>query len=56
MDEVPVVDVHVVPSTQSPVGAGESTTPNIVAAVANAVFAATGKRVRHVPIKAADLA
>jgi isoquinoline 1-oxidoreductase beta subunit len=56
MDEVPVVEIHMVTSTESPAGAGESTTPNIVAAVANAVFAATGKRVRHLPIKAADLA
>ena len=55
IDEMPVVEVHIVPSHESPGGIGEASTPSIVPAVANAVFAATGKRVRRLPIKAADL-
>ena len=49
MSEMPVVDVHVVPSTNAPGGMGEVTTPAIAPAVANAIFAATGKRVRRLP-------
>jgi isoquinoline 1-oxidoreductase beta subunit len=56
IDEMPVVEVHIVPSTANPGGTGEATTPNISAAVANAVFRATGKRVRHLPIRQQDLA
>ena len=56
MDEAPVIDVHIAQNTEPPVGAGESTNPPIVAAIANAVLAATGKRIRHVPIVAKDLA
>ena len=56
MDEAPVVEMHIVQSTQPPSGAGEATTPNAVPAVMNATFAATGKRVRRVPLRLADLA
>jgi isoquinoline 1-oxidoreductase subunit beta len=49
MHEMPVVDVHIVPSTAAPGGMGELTTPPIAAAVGNAIFAATGKRVRRLP-------
>ncbi|HLH42866.1 MAG TPA: xanthine dehydrogenase family protein molybdopterin-binding subunit [Bryobacteraceae bacterium] len=56
IDEMPVVEVHIVPSTASPGGTGEATTPNIAPAVANAVFKATGKRIRHLPIRQQDLA
>jgi isoquinoline 1-oxidoreductase beta subunit len=55
IDEMPVVEVHIVPSTANPGGTGEATTPNISAAVANAVFKATGKRIRHLPIRQQDL-
>ena len=55
IDEMPVVEVHIVPSTANPGGTGEGTTPNISAAVANAVFRATSKRVRHLPIRQQDL-
>ena len=55
MDEMPVVEVHIVPSDQNPSGIGEMGVPPIVPAVANAVFAATGKRIRHIPIKSEDL-
>jgi isoquinoline 1-oxidoreductase beta subunit len=48
--EMPVVEVHIVPSTAAPGGIGEASTPGVVPAVANAIFAATGKRVRKLPI------
>jgi len=51
MDEMPRVEVHIVPSNEKPSGVGEPATPVIAPAVANAVFAATGKRVRSLPIK-----
>ncbi len=50
IDEMPVVDVHLVPSDQPPGGAGEPGTPPIAPAVANAVFAATGTRLRSLPL------
>lgn len=56
IDEMPVVEVHVVPSTAPPGGIGESSTPTIVPAVSNAIFAATGKRLRSLPIKPGQLA
>ncbi len=55
MDECPKMEVHLVSSTEEPGGAGEPGTPPIAAAVANAIFAATGKRVRRLPVNAADL-
>jgi isoquinoline 1-oxidoreductase beta subunit len=55
IDEMPVVEVHIAPSTANPGGTGEATTPNIAPAVANAVFKATGKRIRHLPIRQQDL-
>ena len=51
MNEMPRVEVHIVPSEQKPSGVGEPATPVIAPAVANAIFAATGKRVRSLPIK-----
>ncbi len=56
IDEMPQVEVHIVASTEAPGGIGEAATPGIAPAVANAVFAATGKRIRKLPIRAADLA
>jgi isoquinoline 1-oxidoreductase beta subunit len=50
MDEMPLVEVHIVPSTQPPTGVGEPGTPPIAPAVANAVFAASGVRVRRLPM------
>ncbi len=48
--EMPQVEVHIVPSTDSQGGVGEPGTPPIAPAVCNAVFAATGKRIRKLPI------
>lgn len=50
MSEMPVIDVHIVSSPFDPGGVGEPATPPIAPAVANAVFAATGRRVRSLPI------
>jgi len=55
IDEMPVVEVHIVPSRENPGGIGEASTPTIVPAVVNAVYAATKKRVRMLPVKPADL-
>ena len=48
--QMPVIDVHIVPSTALPTGTGEPGTPPIAPAVTNALFALTGKRVRKLPI------
>jgi isoquinoline 1-oxidoreductase beta subunit len=50
ISEMPRVEVHIVPSTAHPTGVGEPGVPPIAPAVANALFAATGQRVRHLPI------
>ena len=49
--EMPVVEVHIVPSRLEPGGVGEPATPPIAPAVANAVFAATGQRLRSLPFR-----
>jgi isoquinoline 1-oxidoreductase beta subunit len=56
MHEMPVVDVHIIPSEEAPTGAGEFTLPPVAPALCNAIFAATGKRVRRLPIRPEDLA
>ncbi len=55
IDEMPVVEVHIMPSTQAPGGMGEVGTPAIAPAVANAIFAATGKRIRRMPFSSEPL-
>ncbi|MCW2241252.1 xanthine dehydrogenase family protein molybdopterin-binding subunit [Azospirillum canadense] len=47
--EMPPVEVHILPSTIRPTGVGEPGVPTAAPAVANAVFAATGKRLHHLP-------
>jgi isoquinoline 1-oxidoreductase beta subunit len=51
LPEMPVVEVHIVPSAEPPTGVGEPGVPPIAPAVANAVFALTGQRVRKLPIR-----
>ena len=55
MNEAPAVEVHIVKSGEPPGGMGEAGTSCVVPAVTNAVFAATGKRLRKLPIDATAL-
>lgn len=55
MSEMPEVEVYLVPDDRPPQGLGEMGIPPIVPAVLNAIFNATGKRIRHTPIRAGDL-
>jgi len=55
MNEAPAIDVHIVKSAEPPGGMGETGTSAIVPAIANAIFAATGKRLRKMPIDAGVL-
>jgi isoquinoline 1-oxidoreductase beta subunit len=50
LDETPAIEVYLLPSADPPSGIGEMANPVIAPAVANAVFAATGKRIRRLPI------
>lgn len=51
MSEMPKVEVHIVPSTEAPTGVGEPGVPCLAPAICNAVFAATGKRHRSLPLE-----
>ena len=55
MREMPEVEVYIVPNERDPQGLGEMGVPPIVPAVVNAIFNATGIRIRHTPIRPEDL-
>ena len=50
INEMPAIEVHIVPSTEAPTGVGEPGVPPIAPAAANALAAATGKRLRKLPL------
>ena len=50
MSESPAVEVYAVPSTEVPTGIGEPSVPPLAPALCNAIFAATKKRIRALPI------
>ncbi|HEY0720212.1 MAG TPA: xanthine dehydrogenase family protein molybdopterin-binding subunit [Gammaproteobacteria bacterium] len=56
INEMPMVEVHIVPSTAAPTGIGEPGVPPLAPAVANAIAAATGKRLYRMPFNTAELA
>ena len=49
--EVPLMEVYIVDSTERPTGIGEPGLPPLAPALANALFAATGQRLRELPLK-----
>jgi len=51
MDQSPDIEVHIVPSSERPGGMGEPGVPPLAPAVANAIFAATGVRIRRLPVE-----
>jgi isoquinoline 1-oxidoreductase beta subunit len=55
IDEMPEVEVHIMASTEKQGGIGEPGVPPLAPAVCNAIYAATGKRIRRLPVRADDL-
>jgi len=56
MNEAPPIEVYLMPSEEAPTGIGEPTVPVIAPAICNAIFSATGKRLRRLPFRNEDLA
>jgi isoquinoline 1-oxidoreductase beta subunit len=50
MEETPAIEVHAVPSAEAPTGVGEPSVPPVAPALCNAIYAATKKRIRALPI------
>ncbi|CAN5655439.1 xanthine dehydrogenase family protein molybdopterin-binding subunit [soil metagenome] len=55
INEAPQIEVYIVPGTEKPTGVGEQGVPPVAPAVANAIFAATGTRIRKLPILKVEL-
>lgn len=51
MRDVPIIDVHLVENHEMPSGVGEPPVPGVAPAIANAVFAASGRRIRRLPLE-----
>jgi isoquinoline 1-oxidoreductase beta subunit len=56
IQDMPRVEVYIVPSHEAPGGMGEPSVPSVAPAVGNAIFAATGKRLRRLPFQTQVLA
>ena len=54
MSEMPKVEVHILPSANAPTGIGEPGVPGVAPALSNAIFAATGQRLRSLPFRLED--
>jgi isoquinoline 1-oxidoreductase beta subunit len=55
IQEMPAVEVHIVPSQEPATGIGEPGVPPIAPALCNALFALTKKRIRRLPVREEDL-
>ena len=55
MDESPEIEVHILENLGEIQGVGEMAVPPIIPGVVNAIYAATGVRVRHIPVRPEDL-
>ena len=55
INEVPRIEVHIMQSTEHPGGVGEPGLPAFAPALGNAIFAATGKRLRQLPLNTSEL-
>jgi isoquinoline 1-oxidoreductase beta subunit len=55
MNESPAIEVYIVDSSEKMGGAGECAVPPLAPALANAIFAATGKRIYELPVKSSSL-
>jgi isoquinoline 1-oxidoreductase beta subunit len=51
MKDIPVIDVHLIERSDAPRGLGEGPLSPVAPAITNAIFAATGKRIRELPIQ-----